>query len=272
MANTSPLFTVLGASGFVGQRLVSTLTSRQLACWVPARQSPEIFQRPLGTVFYCIGLTADYAQRPFDTVEAHVSYLARVLAEADFQHIVYLSSTRLYDGLPVAEGRGDTLLHLSPASPRHLYDLSKALGENLCLTTAAGRSSIARLSCVYDAAPGSPGFLSELLQRVTHDKGFTLDSSPGYCRDYITLDDTVASLIAMGTQQASGIFNVASGRNTFNQDIADTLRPLGVDIHFSRAGDAMHLARCDIDNLLALGVQPADTLHSLETFVRNLPA
>lgn len=268
----APAYTVLGASGFVGQRLVSELTRRGADFWVPARQAPEILQQPLGVVFYCIGLTADYAQRPFDTVTAHVSYLARILEEAQFEHIVYLSSTRLYDGLPIAEGRGDTPLSLSPNNPRHLYDLSKALGENLCQTTAASRSSIARLSCVYDAEPGSPGFLSELLQRLRHERAFTLDSSPGYCRDYITLDDTVASLIAMGEQRACDIFNVASGVNTFNQEIADALRPLDVDISFSRSGEPMSLARCHIDNLCALGVTPADTLRTLQTLVRNLPA
>ena len=74
----------------------------------------------------------------------------------------------------------------------------------------------------------------------------------------------MASLIAMGEQRACDIFNVASGVNTFNQDIADALRPLGVDIRFSRSGEAMQPARCHIDNLRALGVAPADTLHTLQ--------
>lgn len=266
-----PAFTVLGGSGLVGRRLVRELTRRCADFWVPARQEQMIFRQPLGVVFYCIGLTADYAQRPFDTVEAHVSYLASLLERAQFDHIVYLSSTRLYDGLSVIEARGDTPLCLSPNNPRHLYDLSKALGENLCLTTAPTRSSIARLSCVYDAAPNSPGFLSELLQRLRHQRIITLNSAPGYCRDYITLDDTVDSLIAMGEQRVCDIFNVASGGNTFNQDIADVLRPLGVDIQFSLTGGPIHLARCNIDNLRALGVSPADTLSTLVDFVRNLP-
>lgn len=263
--------TVLGGSGFVGKRLVRKLAKKDVDIFVPCgRESLEIFERPLGVVFYCIGLTADYVKRPFDTVEAHVSYLVRLLEYADLEHIVYLSSTRLYDGLPVTEGRGDTQLGFSPRNPRHLYDLSKALGENLCLTTAPTRSSIARLSCVYDAAPNSPGFLSELLHRLRHERTVTLNSAPGYCRDYITLEDTVDSLIAMGEQRACDIFNVASGSNTFNQDIADVLRPLGFDIQFSLTGEPIHLARCNIDNLRALGVSPADTLATLENFARNL--
>lgn len=264
-------FTVLGGSGFVGKRLVRKLAEKDADIFVPSkRQTLEIFKRPLGVVFYCIGLTADYVMRPFDTVEAHVSYLARLLEQSQFDHIVYLSSTRLYDGLSVIEGSGTTPLCFCPKTPRHLYDLSKALGENLCQTTVPSRSSIARLSCVYDAAPDSPGFLSELLHRLRHERSVTLNSAPGYCRDYITLDDTVDSLIAMGEQYACDIFNVASGRNTFNQDIADVMRPFGVDIQFSLTGEPIHLARCNIANLRALGVSPADTLTNLEEFARNL--
>lgn len=267
---TAPVYTVLGASGFVGRRLVGELNRRGANVWAPTRQSPEILEQSLGVVFYCIGLTSDFAQRPFDTVEAHVSYLARILEQAQFEHIVYLSSTRLYDGLQISEGKGDTFLSLNPNNPRHLYDLTKALGENLCLTIAAGRSSIARLSCVYDVTPGSPGFLSGLLQRLRHERSFTLDSTPGNCRDYITLDDTVASLIAIGEQRACDIFNVASGVNTYNQEIADVLRRWGVDIRFGRHGETMYLPRCNIDNLRALGVVPTDTLSTVQAFVRNL--
>lgn len=261
-------YTVLGGAGFVGQRLASVLTARCADVWVPARHEPEIFTRPLGVVFYSVGLTADYAKRPFDTVEAHVSYLARVMEQADFEHLVYLSSTRLYDGLDIEVGNGDTLLSMSPNNPRHLYDLSKAMGENLCRTAARERASIARLSCVYDPEPGSPGFLSELLQRARSETEFTLDSTPGYCRDYVSLDDTVASLIAMGEQRACDIFNVASGKNTFNQEIADTLRP-HVDISFSRTGEPMHLAHCEVSKLRALGVSPKDTLQSIDSILRN---
>jgi len=31
-----------------------------------------------GHVIYCIGLTADFRQKPFETIEAHVSKLAEV--------------------------------------------------------------------------------------------------------------------------------------------------------------------------------------------------
>ncbi len=176
------LYTVIGGGGFVGSRLALFLRAAGHAVFVPLRDDPRLFTQPLGRVLYCAGLTADFAARPFDTVQAHVSLLARVLQESDFVHLVYLSSTRLYDSL--GENHGNLAeeslpLLLDVDEPRHLYDLSKALGENLCLTTAGNRAAVARLSNVYDWQKDAPGFLSVWLQRASVQKSLELDSAGG---------------------------------------------------------------------------------------------
>jgi len=157
-------YTVIGASGFVGARLAKALAADGCEAFLPGRDDPRLYTEDLGAVFYCAGLTADYLARPFDTVEAHVGLIARLLQKGRFERLVYLSSTRLYDWAGAEAGREDRPLSLIPSEPRHLYDLSKALGENLCLTQSGGRASVARLSCVWDWAEGAPGFLSEWMQ------------------------------------------------------------------------------------------------------------
>lgn len=92
-------YTIVGASGFVGSRLAASLRQAGHTVLTPSRNDPMLFTQSLGQVIYCAGLTADFAARPFDTVEAHVTLLARVLQESDFTHLLYLSSTRLYDSL-----------------------------------------------------------------------------------------------------------------------------------------------------------------------------
>jgi len=197
--------TVLGSQGFIGSRLTREFIRRGDRFWAPVRQDREIFDRPLGIVYYCIGLTADYSTRPFDTVEAHVGYLAQLVERANFDYIIYLSSTRLYDDLCAPEADGDTVLKFNPNNPRHLYDLSKALGENILRTIVPERSSILRLSSVYDFEAGSPGFLSHLIQRIRDERLINLDSSATYYRDYIFIDDVVLSLIAIARYRPCGI-------------------------------------------------------------------
>ncbi|MFN9848345.1 MAG: NAD-dependent epimerase/dehydratase family protein, partial [Alphaproteobacteria bacterium] len=155
--------TVVGARGFVGARLAGRLAAEGARPWTPAKGDPELLKRDLGVVYYCAGLTADYDRRPFDAVEAHASLVSEILRAGRFDRLIYCSSTRLYDGLPQAEVDEAASLVFDPADPRRVYDLSKALGENLTLARSGGRGVVARLSNVYDGAEGSPGFLSEWL-------------------------------------------------------------------------------------------------------------
>ena len=250
--------TVIGGAGFVGRRLADTLRRAGHEVWVPARGDRALLTRELGHVFYCAGLTADYAARPYDTVTAHVTLLSDVLRANRYQHLIYLSSTRLYDSSQLPQGDEAAALTLQPANPRALYDFTKGLGENLCLTVAGGRTAVARLSCVFDWAPESPGFLSEWLMRAASERAFQLDSDSGFVRDYIHLDDVVQALTDISTRSAGGIFNVASGENVSNGELAEVFNAAGWDIAMTRKSPTQRAAICSTAALRALGVVPRD--------------
>ena len=262
-------YTVLGAGGFIGSSLATALRATGADCHTPARGDADIFTQKLGYVFYCIGLTADYRQRPFDTVEAHVSLLSRILAQASFDKLIYLSSTRLYDGMSGEKCAEDAYLILNPANPRHLYDLSKALGENLCLTASNGRACVARLSGVYDSSPGAPGFLSGLLQRLSREREFVIDSESGVVRDYVSLRDTVQGLIKTSAGAESEIINIASGENVSNQDIADMLNAEGCKVTLQRPSARENRPLCDITKLRQLGIEPVPVRDYLRNYIKD---
>ena len=95
--------TVIGAFGFIGRHLSRHLQRQGFDVHEASRDERSWPDGSLGHVFYCAGLTADFAQRPHDTVDAHVALLDRVLRQQRFASLVYLSSTRLYDGIPIFE-------------------------------------------------------------------------------------------------------------------------------------------------------------------------
>lgn len=214
-------FTVIGAAGFVGQRLTAALHARGAQVFAPKRDDPALWQKPLGHVMYCAGLTADYLARPFDTVQAHVSLLAQVLQRAHWQTLVYLSSTRVYDSLGGVDACETAVLQVDPANPRHLYDLSKALGEALCHTTGQGRARVARLACVYDSPADPDGFLSTLLRQVraaqvTGVTRIEVASSPFVERDYVHVSDVVDGLIRIAIRGQHTVYNLAGGEKISN--------------------------------------------------------
>lgn len=262
--------TILGAAGFVGQNLRRRLEGQGLQPFCPGKSDPAVFEQDLGIVYDCAGLTADYAARPFDTVEAHATLVARLAERARFDRLIVLSSTRLYDSSPAQVAREDDALVLRPAEPRHIYDLSKALGENIALTQTGGRGAVARLSNVFDWAAGSPGFLSEWLIRAAGEREFTLDSSPSVARDYIHVDDVVDALIAIASAPAPGIVNVASGELFENRQIAQAFVAAGWRVDFARHDAAPRSPCADATKLRDLGVRPRPALDVIRGYLESL--
>lgn len=206
-------FTVLGASGYIGSRLVERLRADGHTVWAPARGDGRVLSAPLGHVLYCIGLTGDFRARPFDTTDAHVTFLAQVLQRAQFDSLLYLSSTRVYQGA-VRTDEGAQLT-VQPGDPSYLYNLTKLTGESLCHASGRSHVRVARLSNVVglgmDAASGN--FIASLLRdaRAGH---VVLQSSIESAKDYIHIDDVVDWLprIALGGKAVT--YNVASGVQT----------------------------------------------------------
>jgi len=266
------LATVVGAAGFVGARLAERLAADGWEVYSPARGDPELLQRDLGTVFYCAGLTADYDRRPFDTVEAHASLVSELIRADRFERLVYCSSTRLYDGQRKAEAHEAEPLVFDPADPRRVYDLSKALGENLTLARTGGRGRVARLSNVFDWADGAPGFLSEWLIAARSSRDLTLQSSPNIARDYIHLDDAVAALIAIAAAEEGITFNVAAGELTTNAEIARVFEAAGWWVKFTGDANPPPPPNASVERLAALGVRARPVKDVVRAYLEGLPA
>jgi nucleoside-diphosphate-sugar epimerase len=266
------LGTIIGASGFVGRRLRRALTDLDWDVHAPVKGDTSLFGREMGVVFYCAGYTADYDRRPFDTVEAHASLVSELIRAGRFERLIYLSSTRLYDGQAVEVASETTPLVIDPSDPRRVYDLSKALGENLTLTRTEGKGAVARLANVFDWEPESPGFLSEWLIRSRMERDLHLDSSPHIARDYIHLDDVVTALIAMAERQAQGIVNVASGELTSNGEIANLFLQAGWRVDFTRDVSPPQPPRLDVTRLHALGVTPTPVKEVVRRYLEGQTA
>src|SRR5437764_55398 len=123
------MITVLGASGFIGSHLVKRLGELEIECFAP-RRDEKLSTKNLGDIIYCIGLTADFRSRPFDTVNAHVCKLLEVLRDSTFDSLLYVSSTRLY-GTHLQTAREEDSLQFAPLDPTDIFSLSKAMGESL---------------------------------------------------------------------------------------------------------------------------------------------
>ncbi|MBC3830236.1 SDR family oxidoreductase [Undibacterium amnicola] len=259
--------TLIGGHGFVGRHLDAHLRSTGWLCDLIARNDMPILDRHYGHVFYCAGLTADFRQRPFDTVEAHVSYLAHWLQAAKFDSLTYLSSTRVYANAS-STAETSTLL-VNPELAGDLYNLSKLMGESLCLQS--GRPvKIARLSNVYGEQMPSQNFLSEILSAAARLKTVEFFTAPESEKDYISVKDVALALPRIALVGESGIFNLASGKNISNQMIADFLTKSGVICAFQPNAPAIKFPRIETKKVESLfGMKTCDLVQDLPSLLQH---
>jgi len=218
------MVTILGAAGFIGGAILASMRHAGEEVFAPLRDDPAIFERDLGHVIYAIGLTADFRTRPFDTVKAHVSVLADILERASFCSLTYLSSTRVYSGLEAALAHQP--LAVEPSNPAHLYNLSKLMGESLCLHCGHPSTRIVRLSNVVGVGPvESNNFIDSLVRDAIAGR-ITVHSSPDSSKDYIHLADVVDCLPKITKEGKARIYNLASGTNLTNEEWTKRLQAL----------------------------------------------
>ncbi|HVR48723.1 MAG TPA: NAD(P)-dependent oxidoreductase [Pseudorhodoferax sp.] len=227
--------TVLGAGGFIGAQLVRHLRAAGVDCQAPPRHDTGWLRRPLGHVVYAIGLTADFRARPLDTVEAHVCLLRRLLAEGDFESLTYLSSTRVYSGASATHEAAR--LVVDPNAPGDLYNLSKLMGESLCLHGGRACTRVARLSNIVGLRPDPDIFIDQLLAEGCRSGRVQLRTALASYKDYLWIDDAVALLARMAVSDQTGIFNVASGEAVSNARIAEAIER-GMGFAVTAAPDA----------------------------------
>ena len=244
-------YTVLGGGGFIGQALIHNLSDSGHMVFAPERNVlgtdlKILKNKDLGHLIYCIGLTADFRQKPLDAIEAHVCLLNRLLRVGGFLSLTYLSSTRLYAGSRAT--KEEVELTARPDSLDSLYNLSKMMGESACLN-GSDCARVVRLSNVYGVSPASNNFLMAILYESATAGNVTFRTSPDSAKDYVALSDVVRLLPTIAERGDFGIYNLAGGVNTSNREIADSLRGQKVSVEFAPDAPLWEFPEIDITKI-----------------------
>jgi nucleoside-diphosphate-sugar epimerase len=263
------MFTVLGASGFIGSHLVTHLSASGIECFAPQPGDPGVFQREVGHVVYCVGLTADFRTRPLETVDAHVCQLREILERARFDSLLYLSSTRVYRG--AGDTREDAPLRVDPSDPDDLYNMSKIMGESLCLCSDRPHARVARMSNVYGPDVSSENFLATVLRDALNTGRVVVNTAPTSAKDYIGVHDVVPALIRIAEAGRHRVYNVASGQNVTHAELLEGIRTLtGCRVEFTKGAPEVVFPAISTDRMRQeFGFVPDHVMDRLESLVRQ---
>lgn len=263
------MFTILGASGFIGSHLVAHLREQGVECFAPDRSCDTIYNRDLGHVVYCIGVTADFRCRPLDTVQAHVCRLVDLIERGKFDSLTYLSSTRIYGG--ALTGREDERFTVSPQNPNDLYNLSKLMGESICLNSEMHGIRIARLSNVCGGDWSSENFITSIIKSALNDGRIVLHTAPESAKDYISVRDVVSLIPKIAASGRQRIYNVASGVNVSNRELAGKIAQLtGCEERVDETAPTVVYPTINIARAREeFGFSPGSVLESLDALIEQ---
>jgi nucleoside-diphosphate-sugar epimerase len=228
---------VLGHSGFIGRSLTHSLrqrgvevhgfASRELDLRNPAALSMlDPLLGPDTVMFVCAALTPDRGAS-IETCLDHIGMsgnLARYLSQQTLSKCIFLSSDAVYPMIdqPVDE---DT-----PVGPSGAYPIAKYTSE--CLMQMAFVQHPERLLIVRPTAIFGPGDThnsygpNRFVRTALADHTVRVFGQGEETRDHLFIDDLTRILVDLGTQDSSGVLNVATGTSRSFGSIVEVLRTL----------------------------------------------
>jgi nucleoside-diphosphate-sugar epimerase len=241
-------FSIFGSNGFIGSNMVKYLKNQNVEYEILDPNDEKIFEKELGHVIYAIGITGDFRERYFDTVESHVCLLHKILKKCKFESFLYLSSTRIYSDI-TSSSESDNIV-VNSNNLDNVYNISKLMGESLCLSCNSTKTRIARLSNVVGNDVEYNDFLSSIIQDVVTKKKSVIHTTECSEKDYIHIDDVVKILHKISLQGKEQIYNVGFGENTKVSEITNEIKKIiNCEIKFSSDAIEQSFPRINIDKI-----------------------
>ncbi len=216
--------TIIGNSGFIGSHLVNYLKQNlqnEKELFLPKKHE-NIDGKNLGDIIFCAGLTSDAKYKSFETIDAHVTLLQRIITNNTFNSITYCSSTRLY--IHNEKTTESSKVVVDSNENFDLFNISKLLGESLLKNTVKN-FKIVRISNVVGDDFLSENFLTSIVKEALETKKIKLYSSSKSSKDYVYIDDVVKLITTIAfSKEAFGIYNLASGFNITNEEIVEIVK------------------------------------------------
>jgi UDP-glucose 4-epimerase len=219
-------------------------------------------------VFHLAAMTSvqESMQKPNECAEINTRGTAIVLQEAaraKVKKLIFSSSAAIYGDNPVIPK-----IESMPPEPKSPYATSKHEGERCCRSfTDEGR--LATVSLRYfnvlgphqnprsEYAAAVPAFI----EKAIRNEPITIFGDGQQTRDFIYVKDVVAANAFFALKsEATGVFNVAGGRQITITDLALTIRNLTkssstIDYSPERPGDVKHSV-ADLNKTQTAGFRP----------------
>ena len=174
----------------------------------------------MGHVVYSLGVS-DFLNHPLKAIDAHVCILNNILKNCDFDSLLYISSTRMYNN--INSSLEENNFSINPNSKNDIYNISKLQGESLCMSMNDSKIKIIRPSNVVGTSAPSNLFMTSIIKEAVETGQIILHSTLDSEKDYVYIDDLVQLIPKIIFSDKFQIYNIASGYNISSNEIINEI-------------------------------------------------
>jgi nucleoside-diphosphate-sugar epimerase len=173
----------------------------------------------------------------------------------------------VYSGSNEGTSEADPI-HVTPGADG-IYDISKLLGESICLGLEDSKVRVARLSNVYGKQQSRHTFLGSLLEDIGAGRSIVINEGSESSKDYVAITDVVALIEQISLQGQHRIYNIASGMPFSHSTLAKKLSAMtNLSITFKQGAPQRAFPRININRIIEeFGYKPKSLLEGLSELI-----
>ena len=224
---------ITGASGFIGQHVLAEALARGHHVTCPVRRilpTTDLWRDLQGADVVChlaAHVPVHMADRHPDTFrecfEANVLLTSKILRAAELAGVKRFVNFGSGNAYSVRCDYPDESAPLYPTSRGTPYLASKVAQETIVASWNGLQTCTLRLASVY--GPGQRGgMLHHLARRLIRGEKVVLEKGGAYGADYVSVHDVARVAVDACESQATGPFNVGSGRRVTIKVLAEMIR------------------------------------------------
>jgi nucleoside-diphosphate-sugar epimerase len=142
------------------------------------------------------------------------------------------------------------VLRVNPGRADDLYNISKIMGESLCLSSQRSQVRVVRLSNVYGQDFSSSNFLTSVIKDAVEQRKVLLQTSMASAKDYVSINDVIALLPRIALSGRHRVYNLASGVNTSNAELMNVIqRVTGCEVEVAKRAALLSFPKISIDRI-----------------------
>jgi nucleoside-diphosphate-sugar epimerase len=182
--------------------------------------------------------------------------------------LLYISSGRIYYN--VNSTLEENSFCTNPNRKNDLYNISKLLGESICMSLNNPKIKIIRPSNVVGTSAPSNLFIPSLIKEAVETGKIILHSTLDSSKDYVYIDDLVELIPKIIFSKKFQIYNVASGHNIQSKEIIDEIiRLTNCEVEIVPNAKKFSSGQINIDRIKEeFGFKPTKIIDKIEELVK----